>query len=153
MIFIHAPVGEHHDIHTVPVGTIHLHKQPVNGALQAGVFVIGDGNHLHLEALRLHTLDFHQIRIGQNRIMNLQDIAVSGRLFQDVAVRPDIDRGGRHHLLADGVDRRVGHLGKLLLEIVKQRMMGCGENRKGRVNPHGRNSFPAALRHGEDAGL
>ncbi len=85
--------------------------------------------------------------------MNLQDIAVSGRLLQNVAVRPDIDRGGRHHLLADGVDRRVGHLGKLLLEIVKQRMMGGGENRKGRVNPHCRNGFPSAFCHGEDAGL
>ncbi len=30
MIFIHAPVGEHHGYSTtVPVGTIHLHKQPV----------------------------------------------------------------------------------------------------------------------------
>ena len=64
MVFIHSPVRQDHNVYPVPVGTIHLHKQSVNGLFQTGVFIIGNGDHFDLKAVGLHTLDLHQICIG-----------------------------------------------------------------------------------------
>ena len=57
MVLIHTSVGQNQNVHSVPVGTVHLHKEPVNSALQTGVLVVSNGNHLNLEALRLHILN------------------------------------------------------------------------------------------------
>ena len=48
--------------------------------------------------------------------------------FQQVAFRPDHRLHGRHDLLADGVQRRVCHLGEELLEVVVQRLRHVGEH-------------------------
>ena len=76
MVLVHASVREDQDVHPVPVGSVHLHEEPVNGALQTGVFIIGDGHHLYFKALGLHILDLEQIRVGQDGIVHPKHIAV-----------------------------------------------------------------------------
>ena len=56
---------------------------------------------------------------------------------QDARADPsDILEEGHHHLLADGVDGRVGHLGELLAEIVEERLRTFCQNSQRRVISH-----------------
>ncbi len=71
MVLVNIPVREDDNVHPVPVGPVHLQKQPVNGFFQGGILIIGNGNHLHLKARLFHMLDFQQIRAGENGIVHL----------------------------------------------------------------------------------
>ena len=66
--------------------------------------------------------DFHQIHTGENGILDLENRTVLRSLFQQVAGGSQIDRRVRDDLLADGVDGRVCHLRKELLEVAEQRL-------------------------------
>ena len=112
MVLINAPVRQDQDICAVSICPVCLHEQTVNGLLQTGVLIIGNRNLLYLEALHLHILDLQQIRVGEDGIVDLQHLAVLSHFFQEVAVLADISGGGSHHLLTDGINGRVGHLGK-----------------------------------------
>ncbi len=153
MVFIHPPVRKDQDIHTVPVRPVHFHEQPFNGALQACIFIISNGNHFHPEAFLLHILDFQQIRVCQNRIVHPKHIAVPGIFLQNIALRTDVHGGGSHYLLPNGIDGRIGHLGKKLLKIMEQRMDRPAQHRKRHIHSHGRDGLRPVLCHGQDACL
>ena len=70
-------------------------------------------------------------------------------LHQKVAVAPNVDGGIRHTLLANGVNRWICHLGKLLLEIIKKWRILPGEHGKRDIRPHGGNRLAPRARHGD----
>ena len=55
--------------------------------------------------------------------MHLEHLAVLGLILQQVAVGTDVYAGGSDHLFTDGIDGRIGNLGKQLFEIVEKRLM------------------------------
>ena len=124
MVFIHAPVRKDQDVRPFSVAAVHLHIQPFDGALQLGIFIVGDRHHGNLEAFHLHALDFQQVGVGEDRVVYLQNIAVLRLFLQHIPLRADVDSGGGHNMLPDGVDGRVGHLGEQLLKGMEQRMVG-----------------------------
>ena len=136
MIFIHSPVGKDNDIGALPEHPVRLHIEMIDRFLQGSVLIVNDRNDFHLEAVHLHILDLHQIRVGQDRMIDAQRLAVILLLLQHISRLAEIDRRGGNHLLTDGVDGRVCHLGKQLLEIVEQRLMLLGEDRQGRIDSH-----------------
>ena len=69
MVFVHPSVGEDQNVGAFPVYPVRFHKQTLNRPLQLRIFIIGNGNNRRFEAVFLHTFYFHQIRIGQNRII------------------------------------------------------------------------------------
>ena len=80
--------------------------------------------------------------------------ATSSRLWRRGAleaeqVRPRADhRDQRHHqLLADRIDRRVGDLGEVLLEIVVEQLGLVGQHGDRRVGAHRADRIVAGLRH------
>ena len=141
MVFIHAPVREDQDIGAVFVSLIHLHEKAGKGSLKPGALIISDGHRRHLKSLLLHVFDLQKVRAGQDRILNLQYLAVVRRLLQQVPVFPCIDRGAGDDLLPDGVNGRIGHLGKQLFKIIEQRTGLLGEYRQRGVHPHGGNAL------------
>ena len=153
MVLVHASVREDQHIDAVPVRSVHLHKEPVDRLLQTGIFIVDDGDHFHAEAVLLHVLDLQKIRVGQDRIVDLQHIAVLRHFLQHVSLPSHIDGGRGHDLLPYGVNGRVGHLGKQLLEIMEQRMMCLAQHRQRRIHSHGGNGFRTVLRHRKNAGL
>ena len=74
----------------------------------------------------------------------------SGGVLQKIPVRADVDGGVGDDLLPQGVDGRVGHLGKELLEIAEQGLLPLGEDGQGNVRAHGHGRLVAAAGHGED---
>ena len=66
--------------------------------------------------------DLLQVLVGQDRLRDFQPLVRAGLAAEQVRPRPD-HRDQRHHqLLADRVDRRVGDLGEVLLEVVVEQL-------------------------------
>ena len=147
MVFVHFPVGENQDVRPLADGAVHFDEQIVHCLVEARVLIIGNRNLRHLEAFHVHVLDFQQVRVGENRVVHLQHLAVLFLFLQEVAVRPDVNGRRRHHFLADGVNRRVCHLGEQLLEIAKQRMAVFRQYRQRDVDTHGRRALAPGFRH------
>ncbi len=58
------------------------------------------------------------------------------RFFEQVLLGADGGNRGSHHLLADRIDRRIGHLGEKLLEVVEQQRRLVRQHRQRRVGAH-----------------
>ena len=94
-----------------------------------------------------NTAQFLEIPIGQDRMLQLQRVAVLRRLVEDVALVPDV-AGERHHqLFANRIDRRIRDLREELLEVVEQRLRLVGKTRQRRVGAHRADRFFAVDRH------
>ena len=150
VVLVNVTVGENQDVGTIAVGAVDIDKQAVDGLLQIGVLVVADGKRDHLEAGHIHRLDFQQIGLGQNRVVNLQHLAVVGALLQQVALCADIDGGRGDNLLTQGVNRRVCDLCKHLLEIFAQGGAGVAQHGQRGVGPHRTGGLAAVLGHRQD---
>jgi hypothetical protein len=67
---------------------------------------------------------------------------------EDVGPGPDERHEGHHRLLADRVDRGIGHLGEELAEIGIQGLRPIGEDGEGRVVAHGSDGLLPCRGHG-----
>ena len=77
----------------------------------------------------------------------LEEVGDFGRFDEDVGL-PAQQSAQRHdHLFSQGVDGRVGHLGKALAERVEERPVFFGENGGRGVVPHGADRFAASSDH------
>ena len=152
MVLINFAVRQNQDVGTIAVGAVHINEQAVNGLFQVGVLIVADGDGFHLKAGNLHGLDLHQVGFGQNGVGDFQHLAVLGVLFQQVALCANVYGGGGHDLFAQGVDGRVGDLGKHLLKVLKQRGMGVAQNGQRGIAAHGTGGLCAVLCHRQDHG-
>ena len=85
---------------------------------------------------------------GEVRITRLACCSDSSKI--DCCSGPIAGLQRHHHRLAQGVDRRVGHLGKLLAEKVVERPLLHGEHGHGGVVAHGAGGLLAGLRQGTE---
>ncbi|MGY4431098.1 hypothetical protein ACVWWO_003575 [Bradyrhizobium sp. F1.13.1] len=92
--------------------------------------------------------DLFEVRVGQDRLASFEALG-GGKALQIEQVRPRSDDGdeAHHQLLADRVDRRIGDLRKVLLEVGEQRL-GLGRQRRDRrVVAHRADRFLAGGGH------
>ena len=148
MVFIHSTVRQDKNICPLFIGFVTLDKEALYRPLKRGIFIVEQGNCFHMKPRFFDRFDFQQIDPGENRIVDLQHGAVLLLLHQKVAVAPNVDSGIRHTLLANGINRWICHLGKLLLEIIKKRRILPGEYGKGDICPHGGDWLAPGTRHG-----
>ena len=112
-----------------------------------------------LEARRLAVLvDVHQLGqvVAVDHRQRQQDLAArAAARLEQVGLGPDGGRQRGHQLLADGVERRVGHLGEELGEVVVEQAGAVREHRDRRVRAHGAERLGAGAGHGgqDDAQL
>ena len=105
--------------------------------MKGRALIIGNWHHRYLEALFFHMLDFQHIRVGKDGIVDFQYLAVLSLFLQKISLLPHIHRGAGDNFLPDGVNGRIGYLGKELLEIVKQGALFLGKHCQGSVHAHG----------------
>ena len=89
-----------------------------------------------------------QILVGEDRLAHFQALGLRGAFeIEQVRPRPD-DRDQAHdNLLADRIDRRVRHLGEVLLEVGEQQLRLVRQRRDRRVGAHRADGFLALRRH------
>ena len=91
---------------------------------------------------------FSRSRIGQDRLAHFQPLAPRrADEVEDVRPRPDEGDQAHHQFLADRVDRRVGDLGEILLEIGVEQLRLVRHRRDRRVGAHRADGFLAGRRH------
>ena len=101
---------------------------------------IGDVERLRLERVVVHVADgadLLQVLVGEDRLAHLEALAPALALdVEQVRPRPDERDEAHHQLLADRIDRRVGDLGEVLLEIGVEQLRLVGQRRDRRVVAH-----------------
>ena len=88
-----------------------------------------------------------QIAIGENRMRQLQSVAILWSLIQDVALGTDIADERHDHLFADWINWWICHLCKKLLEIIEERLRLVAQAGQRRIRPHRADRFLAFGRH------
>ena len=91
--------------------------------------------------------DFRQVAVGKNRLRHFQAHMRAGMMTEQVRSRPDHGDQRHHQLLADRINRRIGDLSEILLEVVVEQLGLIREHRDGHVHAHRANRILATARH------
>ena len=90
---------------------------------------------------------FFEIAVGQDRLRHFEPVMRAGLVAQQVRPRPD-HRDQRHHqFLADRIDRRVGDLREILLEIIVEQLGLVRQRGDRRIGAHRADRVVAVARH------
>jgi hypothetical protein len=113
-------------------------------AVRALVARIGDVERLGVEAVLGVTdrTDLLEIAVGQDRLPHFEPLLLCRTLVvKHVRARPDERDQAHHQLFADRIDRRVGDLGEVLLEIGVKQLRFLRHRRNRRVGAHRADGF------------
>ncbi len=128
-IWRHAPITDHDDVRAAVHRGRNLDAHPRDSVAHP----IPDfrdleehGNGCDLEALGVDRMDPRQLLVGKHRLLEPQPAGVPFVFDQQVLGAAEQGVEAHHRALENRVDRRVGHLGKQLLEIVEERARPVG---------------------------
>ena len=97
--------------------------------------------------------DLGQAFIGEDRLADFEPLMRTGIAPQQIGPRTDHRQQAHHQFFADRIDRRIGHLGEVLLEVIVQQPAAVGQHRDGGIGAHRSDRVFAAARHRlEEAG-
>ncbi|MEY9791221.1 hypothetical protein ABIE77_005780 [Sinorhizobium fredii] len=92
--------------------------------------------------------DLLEIAIRQDRLADFQPLGMRhAGVVEEIRPRTDERDKAHHQFLADRVDRRVGDLGEVLLEIGVKQLRLVGHRRDRRVGAHRTDRFLTGRRH------
>ena len=150
-----APIGEDDDVDAFAHRGLGARAQGFERVLEPRGALLGrpggvENARAEMAAADLgHRADLFQIRIGEDRLAHFQPLEMGGAFdVEQVGPRPDDGHEAHDQLLADRVDRRVGHLGEVLLEIGEQKLRLARQRGDGRIVAHGADRFLARHGHG-----
>ena len=146
------PVGQHDDVVAAGDGGLRTLAQPLKRlfhprrALLGG---IGDVERLGVERIleMADRANLFEIAIGQDRLAHLKPLTLGAAVVEQIGARPDERDEAHHQFFANRVDRRVGDLREVLLEIGVERLRLRGQRRDRRVGAHRADGFLAGGRH------
>ena len=126
-------IGKDEDVHSFLDGLVREPIEVLHRPFQAGAAVVHleeDRQRDRLKVGMFEVAQLGQVLIAQDGGLEFDELAAFRYGFHQVPFRADGGLGRSDQLLAQGVDRRVGHLGKELLEIVIQELGTIGEHRQ-----------------------
>ena len=101
----------------------------------------------------LHRTDLGKPFIGKDRLADLEPLVRARVAPQQVGARTDHRQQAHHQFLADRVDRRIGDLREVLLEIIVQQAAAVGQHGDRRIGTHRTDRILAPAGHRlEEAG-
>ena len=101
-----------------------------------------------MEALAVERRDALELVLGEDGVIQAEELAVLTRILEHVAVVAQVEHGRRHEALTQRVDRRVGDLREELVEVVEERARVAGEHGERNVGAHGGQRRLARVGHG-----
>ena len=146
-------VGQHDDVVAALDGRFGPLAETVEHfrhAFGAALDVIGEVERLGVEAVfrMADRADLLQIAIGQDRLAHFQPLGIGhAGMVEQVRARADERDEAHHQFLADRVDRRVGDLREVLLEIGVEQLRLVRHRRDRRIGAHRADRFLARRRH------
>ncbi len=112
--------------------------------------VDGEGPEPRRRAVLVDVQELGQVVVVDDRHGEDDLAARVGRRLQQVRLGPEGRRQRGDQLLADGVERRVGHLGEQLGEVVVEEARPLRQDGDGRVRPHRPDGLGPGPGHGGD---
>ena len=91
--------------------------------------------------------ELRQLVVRQYGVRQLEEARLLRRLGEQVPLAADAADERHHELLADRIDRRVGDLGELLLEIAEEQLRTIAEDGERGVRPHAADGLFARVGH------
>ncbi len=146
-----CPVGKNDQAVALGNRTAGLRADPVQSgdeAVPAGPRLERDVYGARTPTPVVHLLDGGKFLVGQDGMRHPQPMGVLLGGFQQIALGADVALQRHDHFLADGVDGRVGYLGKTLFEIVVDHARLVGHHRKRGVVAHGSQGVAQLLDEG-----
>ncbi|EWC59048.1 hypothetical protein UO65_5657 [Actinokineospora spheciospongiae] len=154
LVLLHAAVGQHDDLGAVPDRPGHLRAdlvellaQGVAAAAHVEPAVDGDRLELRQVAVVVGVRQLGQLVVVDHRVGQRDAAAGVRARGQQVRLGADQRAQRGHQLLADGVQRRVGHLGEELAEVVEQRSLPARQRRQRGVVAHRADRLRAGAGH------
>ncbi len=149
-----AAIGQHDDVDAFAHGAFGARAQRIERVLQAGRAGLGRPGGVERARLEMVVADLGdradllQIRVGEDRLAHLQALVGRSALDREqVRPRPDDGHQAHHQLFANRIDRRVGHLREILLEIGEQQLRLARQRRDRRIVAHRADRLLAQRRH------
>ena len=136
---INAPVRQHQDIGSVPDSTVSVNADGFNSSFQsfrASVHRIEHGKGYCPQGIGLQVLDDRHLFICQQGTLHFQSRRSCFIRIHNVGYVADHHTGRSDDAFPHTVNRRICHLGKILLEIIVQHLGFFRQHRQRRVNPH-----------------
>ena len=144
-------VGEHDDVDFLLLDQAPRHQAQLlhrlDEALLTARHAEQDRQHADPQARQIHAPHLRELVVAQDRPLELEAPAVRGLGVEQVALGSEPRLGRGDQLLADAVDRRVGHLREELLEIVVKQAGAVRQHRERRVVAHRAHGLDAVARH------
>ena len=149
----HEPVRQNDDVVSALHGLIGARAQTIEGRghpVRAALGRISDVEGLGVEAVleRPDRADLLEVLVSEDRLTNLETLFLRVALvIENVRARADERHEAHHEFLADRIDRRVRHLGEILLEIGIEELRFGRERRDRRIRAHRSRGFHAGQSH------
>ena len=149
----HRTIRQDQDVESVEHRIGRLAADAIDRACHAGRTLARRPGHIdrarteriaHQRGDRAHLL---QIGVGQDRLRHFQPVVRTRVMPQQVWSRSDHRHQRHDQRLAGGIDRRIGDLGEVLLEVVVQELRLARQHGKRRVGAHRADRIVAVLRH------
>ena len=149
VVGVHAAVGQNDEVLALGNGLRRSVAQVVQSPVHRSRFRLEQrGQRGRRHSRQVQGLDLRQLLVGEQRRLELQLPAVLRTFVEQVLLAADKRFQRSDQLLPDRVQRRVGHLGKQLLEIIKQGAVLVRQHRQRRVVAHGADRFVSGRGHG-----
>ena len=101
-----------------------------------------------MEALAIERRDALELVLGEDGVVQAEELAVLAGVLEHVAVVAQVEHGRSHEALAQRIDGRVGDLREELVEVVEERARVAGEHGERNVGAHGGQRRLARVCHG-----
>ena len=144
-------VGDDHHVGACAHGLLDARAQGLKRRLERALprlARVGGRETRGMEALAVKRGDALELVLGENGIIQTQELAVLAGVFEHVAVVAQVEHGRRHEALAQRVDGRVGDLRKELVEVVEERARMSREHGERNVGAHRGQGRLARVGHG-----
>ena len=149
VVGVHAAVGQNDEVLALGNGLRRSVAQVVQSPVHRSRFRLEQrGQRGRRHSRQVQGLDLRQLLVGEQRRLEPQLPAVLRAFVEQVLLAADKRFQRSDQLLPDRVQRRVGHLGKQLLEIIKQGAVLVRQYRQRRVVAHGADRFVSGRCHG-----
>ena len=144
-------IAQHHDVHAVADRSLNVLCKLLERSLQralAGIAAVDGTEAASLKAHAVDGTDTLELLLVEQRALQAHQLAGRAGILEQVAVVAQVERGRSHHVLAQGINRRIRDLGEQLIEVVKERARLLGQAGQRRVYAHRGERGLALLGHG-----
>lgn len=144
-------IAQHHDVHAVADRSLNVLCKLLERSLQralAGIAAVDGTEAASLKAHAVDGADTLELLLVEQRALQAHQLAGRAGILEQVAVVAQVERGRSHHVLAQGIDRRIRDLGEQLIEVIEERTRLLGQAGQRRVDAHRGERCLALLGHG-----